>query len=181
MRRTVQVPGGQFAVEERGDPAGWPVLVHHGTPSCGRSAFYGPWVRDAAARGLRLIGYDWPGDWFAGQNRGDAEDSRRYLTDPVADRKKLDQDRDEYLSAPLGEGPDDSALAPEYAAAVRGGFHGFMLARTQAALAPGSQGWWSDKSMTLRPRWFDDDGRASLAQHRVPEAHAWLAGQRPGG
>ncbi|MFF5056769.1 alpha/beta fold hydrolase [Micromonospora sp. NPDC000663] len=62
MQRTVRIPDGRLlVVEERGDPAGWPILVHHGTPSSRGAAFYGPWVRDATARRLRLISYDRPG------------------------------------------------------------------------------------------------------------------------
>ncbi len=62
MRRNVLTQDGRLlAVEDRGDPDGWPVLVHHGSPSSRLSAFYGPYVRDAAERGLRLIGYDRPG------------------------------------------------------------------------------------------------------------------------
>ncbi|BCB89749.1 hypothetical protein Psuf_070620 [Phytohabitans suffuscus] len=62
MRCTVRTTDGRLlAVEEQGDPAGWPVLVHHGTPSSRQAAFYRPWVRDAAGRGLRLISYDRPG------------------------------------------------------------------------------------------------------------------------
>ena len=60
MQRTVQTTDGRvLAVEEAGDPAGWPVLVHGGTP--GSRLLYGPHARDAAERGLRLIGYDRPG------------------------------------------------------------------------------------------------------------------------
>ena len=60
MRRAVRTPDGRIlAVEDAGDPAGRPVLVHGGTP-CSRH-LYGPWVADAAGRGLRLIGYDRPG------------------------------------------------------------------------------------------------------------------------
>ena len=60
MDRTVRTPDGRtLAVEDAGDPAGRPVLVHDGTPA-GRH-LYGPWVADAAGRGLRLIGYDRPG------------------------------------------------------------------------------------------------------------------------
>jgi pimeloyl-ACP methyl ester carboxylesterase len=51
--------GRMLAVEESGDPAGRPVLVHMGTP--GSRHLYGPVMRDAAARGLRLISYDRPG------------------------------------------------------------------------------------------------------------------------
>jgi len=57
---TVSTPDGRvLAVEESGDPAGRPVLVHTGTP--GSRHLYGPVVRDADARGLRLISYDRPG------------------------------------------------------------------------------------------------------------------------
>jgi pimeloyl-ACP methyl ester carboxylesterase len=60
MQRTVQTPDGRvLAVEEAGDPAGRPVLVHNGTPNSRH--LYGPDTRDAAKRGLRLIGYDRPG------------------------------------------------------------------------------------------------------------------------
>ena len=54
MQRTVQTPDGRvLAVEEAGDPAGRPVLVHNGTPNSRH--LYGPDTRDAAERGLRLI------------------------------------------------------------------------------------------------------------------------------
>ena len=60
MERTVHTPDGRtLAVEESGDPAGRPVLVHMGTPNSRH--LYGPNVLDAAARGLRLISYDRPG------------------------------------------------------------------------------------------------------------------------
>ena len=60
MQRTVQTTDGRvLAVEEAGDPAGRPVLVQGGTP--GSRLLYGPHARDAAERGLRLIGYDRPG------------------------------------------------------------------------------------------------------------------------
>ena len=60
MERAVRTPDGRMlAVQESGDPAGRPVLVHMGTP--GPRGLYGPHVRDAAARGLRLISYDRPG------------------------------------------------------------------------------------------------------------------------
>jgi pimeloyl-ACP methyl ester carboxylesterase len=48
-----------LAVEEAGHPDGLPVLVHNGTPNSRH--LYAPVVADAAARGLRIIGYDRPG------------------------------------------------------------------------------------------------------------------------
>ena len=60
MERAVRTPDGRtLAVEDAGDPAGRPVLVHLGTPNSRH--LYGPWVADATARGLRLISYDRPG------------------------------------------------------------------------------------------------------------------------
>ena len=59
-RKTVRTRDGRvLAVEDYGDPGGRPVLVHMGTPNS--RLLYGPNVRDAAKRGLRLIGYDRPG------------------------------------------------------------------------------------------------------------------------
>ena len=60
VQRTARTPDGRtLAIEEAGDPAGRPVLVHNGTPNSRH--LYGPAAADAAARGLRLIGYDRPG------------------------------------------------------------------------------------------------------------------------
>src|SRR5258708_16504135 len=58
--RIIETPDGRvLAVQESGDPAGRPVLVHMGTPNSRH--LYGPNQADAAARGLRLICYDRPG------------------------------------------------------------------------------------------------------------------------
>jgi len=51
--------GRTLAVQEAGDPRGKPVLVHNGMPNSRQ--LYAPHVADAAARGIRLIGYDRPG------------------------------------------------------------------------------------------------------------------------
>jgi pimeloyl-ACP methyl ester carboxylesterase len=60
VQRTVHTADGRkLAVEEGGDPAGRPVLVHAGTPNSRH--LYEQHARDAAERGLRLIGYDRPG------------------------------------------------------------------------------------------------------------------------
>ena len=54
-----------LAVYEAGEPAGVPVVVHHGTPSSG--LLFRSWAGDAARRGIRLIGYDRPG--YGGSTR----------------------------------------------------------------------------------------------------------------
>ncbi len=60
MEHRIKTPDGRtLAVQEDGDPDGKPVLVHAGTPNSRQ--LYGPHVADAAARGIRLIGYDRPG------------------------------------------------------------------------------------------------------------------------
>src|SRR3954471_22673877 len=48
-----------LAVHEAGDPQGFPVLFHHGTPSAGLP--YAPHAALAREQGIRLIGYDRPG------------------------------------------------------------------------------------------------------------------------
>ena len=60
MEWFVQTADGRtLAVEDAGDRAGRPVLVHVGTPNSRH--LYGRTVADATARGLRLISYDRPG------------------------------------------------------------------------------------------------------------------------
>lgn len=60
MERVIRTADGRaLAVEESGDPDGYPVLVHMGTPNSRR--LYARNVADAADRGLRLISYDRPG------------------------------------------------------------------------------------------------------------------------
>ena len=51
--------GRVLEVHEEGDPAGLPVIVHHGTPMAGIA--YEPHVELAREQGIRLIGYDRPG------------------------------------------------------------------------------------------------------------------------
>ncbi len=58
--RTVSAGQGRdVCLEMAGDRQGIPVLVHNGTPNSRH--LYGPWIADAAAKGIHLIGYDRPG------------------------------------------------------------------------------------------------------------------------
>jgi pimeloyl-ACP methyl ester carboxylesterase len=66
VEHTIVVPEGRaLRVLEAGNPAGVPVVVHHGTPSC--RFLYERWREDATRRGIRLIGYDRPG--YGGSDR----------------------------------------------------------------------------------------------------------------
>jgi pimeloyl-ACP methyl ester carboxylesterase len=60
MEHLIRTPDGRtLAVQDVGDPAGMPVLVHAGTPNSRH--LYGPQVVDAVSRGLRLVCWDRPG------------------------------------------------------------------------------------------------------------------------
>jgi pimeloyl-ACP methyl ester carboxylesterase len=78
LRKPVVTPDGRtLLVHEAGDPTGWPLVVHHGTPGagiCGERAH-----ACAAERGLRLIGFD-----RAGYGGSDRHPGRR-IADVAAD------------------------------------------------------------------------------------------------
>ena len=60
MEQTIGVADGRdLRVALYGDPTGFPVLVHNGTPNS--RLVFGPHVSTAAASGIRLISYDRPG------------------------------------------------------------------------------------------------------------------------
>jgi pimeloyl-ACP methyl ester carboxylesterase len=66
LEHGVEGPGGRvLRVREDGDPAGVPLVAHHGTP--GSRLLYERWVEDASQRGIRLIAYDRPG--YGGSDR----------------------------------------------------------------------------------------------------------------
>jgi len=63
---TIAAPDGRVLhVVEGGDPGGFPVVAHHGTPGC--ALLDERHIEDAAARGIRLVAYDRPG--YAGSSR----------------------------------------------------------------------------------------------------------------
>jgi pimeloyl-ACP methyl ester carboxylesterase len=85
-RHSIPLPDGRtLAAVEDGDPAGAPVVVHHGTPGCRN--LYAPRVRDAAARGIRLIAYDRAGygdsDRHAGRAVADVAQDIAALADAL--------------------------------------------------------------------------------------------------
>ena len=82
MERVVQTADGRtLAVQESGDPAGRPVLVHNGTPNSRH--VYRKVTDDAAAHGLRLISYDRPG------YGGSSPDPGRSTADCAADVRAI--------------------------------------------------------------------------------------------
>lgn len=86
MECSVKTPDGRtLAVEDAGDPAGRPVMVHVGTPGCRQ--LYGRTVADATARGLRLISYDRPGYGDStpqpGRTMADTADDARVICDAL--------------------------------------------------------------------------------------------------
>ena len=85
MERSVSTPDGRvLAVEDAGDSAGSPVLVHKGTPNSRH--LYGPNVADATAQGLRLIGYDRPGYGGSTPGRGGPSPIARAMSGRSAPR-----------------------------------------------------------------------------------------------
>jgi pimeloyl-ACP methyl ester carboxylesterase len=65
VARTITLPGGRrLEVHELGDPDGFPVVAHHGTPGAGH--LYARWQTP----GVRLIGYDRAGYGGSDRDRG---------------------------------------------------------------------------------------------------------------
>jgi pimeloyl-ACP methyl ester carboxylesterase len=84
--RDLIVGGGRtLHVYDEGDPSGPLVLAHHGTPSAG--LLRNSWIEEAAARGLRLVGYDRPGyggsDRQPGRTVADAADDAGRIADAL--------------------------------------------------------------------------------------------------
>jgi pimeloyl-ACP methyl ester carboxylesterase len=69
--------GRMIRAREAGDPNGFPIFLHHGTPGAG--LFYQPWVDDALERGARLVTYDRPGYGYSDRHEG------RSVADAAAD------------------------------------------------------------------------------------------------
>ena len=163
-QRTARTPDGRtLAIEEAGDPAGRPVLVHNGTPNSRH--LYAPIAADAAARGLRLIGYDRPG------YGGSTPQPGRTVADCAADVRAI--------CAELSQGWWDDGVADA-------GPWGFELSdiRIPVMLMHGRQDqfvpfghgqWLAARIPGVDARLLDDDGHLTLLTNRIGEVHAWLA------
>jgi hypothetical protein len=107
---------------------------HSGGPHVLACAVLLPDLVTAAASLASRAPFDAEGlDYFAGMGQRNVDDTRLFLTDEAAARKKLDKDREELLAA----SPDDvargieSMLTPTDAAAFGGELDEFMLSCTQ--------------------------------------------------
>ena len=82
MEHEITTPDGRtLAVQDLGDPAGKPLLLHMGTPNSRH--LYPPIVADAAARGLRLVCWDRPG------YGGSTPQPERTIADVAADVRTI--------------------------------------------------------------------------------------------
>jgi len=86
VSRTITLPDGRsLGVAELGDPDGFPVVVHHGTPGSG--LLYERW----ATEGVRLIGFDRAGYGDSSRNPGRAAASAAADVDALADALGLER------------------------------------------------------------------------------------------
>lgn len=86
MTTTVETPDGRsIGVHEAGDPDGFPVVYHHGTPGSG--LLYESW----ATPGIRLIGYDRAGYGASTRKPGRAIADVAADVDAIADALGLDR------------------------------------------------------------------------------------------
>jgi pimeloyl-ACP methyl ester carboxylesterase len=85
IHRVLRSDGRTLTAYETGDPGGELVLVHHGCPGSGGLAPW--WAEDAAARGIRLVGYDRPGyggsDRHAGRAVADGAEDAAAIADAL--------------------------------------------------------------------------------------------------
>ena len=182
-QRTVRTPDGRtLAIDEAGDLGGRPVLVHNGTPNS--RTLYGPAAADAAARGLRLIGYDRPG------YGGSTPQPGRTVVDCAADVRAicagLGIDR-RAMWGVSGGGPHVLACQGWWEDGVaHAGRWGFELSdiRIPVLLMHGRQDqfvpfghgqWLAARIPGVDARLQDDDGHLRLETNRLGEVHAWLA------
>jgi pimeloyl-ACP methyl ester carboxylesterase len=87
--RLIEIGSRTIETAEGGDPAGIPVIVHHGTP--GAAVLHPGWEPPAAAEGLRLVTYSRPGCGRSTRDRGRAVASAAADTAAIADALGIDR------------------------------------------------------------------------------------------
>jgi len=158
--------GRTLAVEDAGDRAGRPVLVHVGTPNSRH--LYGLTVTDAAARGLRLISYDRPGYGESTPQPG------RTMADCAADVRAICAvlGIEKLVTWGLsGGGPHVlacAALLPDLVPVL-------LLHGRRDEAVPFSHGQWlAARIPGVEARFYDNEGHGLRRKH-IGEVHAWLA------
>lgn len=103
-------------------------------------------------------------DWFAGMGQDNVDDFRLLLSDAVAARRNLEEEREEFLAATPADlaGEMKSLLTPTDAAVLTGELAEYLTYSMHEGLAPGGQGWWDDGVAEANAWGFD------LAQISVP-------------
>lgn len=115
--RAIETPDWRtLLVHEEGDPGGFPVLVHHGTPSDGR--LYGPWFPDATSKGIRLIGYDRPGYGGSSRHAGRKVADAARDVETIANALELDRFATWGISGGAPHALACAALLPDRVAAA---------------------------------------------------------------
>ena len=89
MQTIATAEGRTLAVHSDGDPAGFPVVMHHGTPSSG--LLYERHVELAHEQGIRLVGYDRPGYGGSAREPGRSVSDCAADVDAIADALRLDR------------------------------------------------------------------------------------------
>jgi len=158
--------GRTLAVEDAGDRAGRPVLVHVGTPNSRH--LYGRTVADATARGLRLISYDRPGYGESTPQRGRAD--LAFLTDEAACMQQA-------LAAGIEGSWDDcvAQVTPWGFDVARISVPVLLLHGRQDKSVPVGHGeWLAARIPGVDARLLDNEGHGTLRENRIGEVQAWL-------
>ena len=162
--RSISLPDGRsLELHEGGDPDGFPIVVHHGTPSSG--LLYEKW----ATEGVRLVGFDRAG--YGGSTRDHGRDIAAVVADveALADALGLEENVEGWVD-------DDLAFASPW------GFELDAIRRPVLVIqggddrfVPASHGAWLAAHVPGCEAWLDDaHGHLTLLEDLVPDVHAWL-------
>ena len=160
LPKPVVTPDGRtLLVHEAGDPTGWPLVVHHGTPGagvCGERAH-----ACAAERGLRLIGFDRAG--YGGSHRHPGRRIADVAADVGAILDALGVERFATWGS-SGGGPHALACASLLADRCSGAISISGVAPIDAE----GLDWLAAHVPGATFTFFDDEGHVSLFERQMP-------------